>query len=138
MDRATLYDTSLLYRFLQGSKGAARIFREAERRGISSVTLLELAQMCRPDGVRAALNDLLADFSVQIYPLSERIVFRAEALLRDTDDPDGNDPDGNMSLPEALIYSTAYEHRLRLLVWQMCCFPNPKSKDVVIVPCRCE
>jgi predicted nucleic acid-binding protein len=98
-----IFDTDILFWFLDGDAGAASLIQPEEDRAISIITLMELIQGAKSKAEAATIRSLLLNHDFNLLPIHEVIGYTAVRLLDEHAHRDG------LRLPDALIAATALE-----------------------------
>lgn len=103
-----LFDTDVLIWIQRGNLKAARLLERTIDRTISMQTFLELMQCSSDRQQQRYAKAFIADFQIQVLPLSENIGHRASVYIEQFSLSHG------IRAGDALIAATAVEHGLTL------------------------
>ncbi len=104
-----LFDTDVLIWVLRGNARAARVVDDADARGLSIVSYMELLQGARDKREVRIIKAFLADLRFRTVPLTENIGHRAAIYMEEYGLAVA------MSMADALIAATAVENHEQLM-----------------------
>jgi len=104
-----IFDTDVLIWVLRGNTKAAKAVDQAENRGISVVTYMELLQGARDKHETRAIKSFLLDMNFHSLPLTENIGHRASIYMEEYV------LSASLALADALISATTIESGNQLL-----------------------
>ena len=124
-----LLDTGLVLRHLRGQRAAVRLLGGLGKMGrlsVSAITRLEVHAGMRPDE-RYATNKLLSRLIT--YDMDRELADRAGDLIRES-----QDRHGRLSVPDAIIASTALTHGLTLVTLNQADFEGIPGLSLAPLP----
>jgi hypothetical protein len=104
-----IVDTDVLVWVLRGNEKAARAVDDADARGVSVVTYMELLQGARGKVEVRKIKAYLAELHFRLLPLTENIGHRASIYMEEYG------PSTGMSMADALLAATVVENAETLL-----------------------
>lgn len=104
-----IFDTDVLIWVLRGSAKAARAVNQAQQRGLSIVSYMELIQGARDKRELRTIKSYLADLQFEMLPLTENIGHRAAIYMEEYG------LSASLSMADALIAASAVETNGQIL-----------------------